>query len=209
MRSSRSSSWSKAVRSSDTFLPTPGEVLVNNNWTPSPLFFASKGFSNETKPLESALTKPAEVLILTEASYVRLFRPITGADSQRLSATFNKYDNVLFAVFAPSLLCSLWEGTDLPRKSPYRIVLTKQEREELERRANKYTLPYFIVARAKMILLAAHGLANEEIANSLSTRREIVSRWRKRFFEKRLGGLEDFPRPGRPRVFPPRAGRAR
>src|SRR6266576_1957465 len=126
-----------------------------------------------------------------------------------LSAPFSKYDNVLFVVFAPSLLCSLWEGTDLPRKSPYRIVLTKQEQEELERRANKYTLPYFIVARAKMILLAAQGLANDEIANSLSTRREIVSRWRKRFFEKRLGGLEDFPRPGRPRVFPPRAGRAR
>src|SRR6266481_6071905 len=65
----------------------------------------------------------------------------------QLSAPFNKYDNVSFAVFVPSLLCSLWEGTDLPRKSPYRIVLTKQEREELERRANKYTLPYFIVAR--------------------------------------------------------------
>src|SRR6516225_5795901 len=126
-----------------------------------------------------------------------------------LSALFNKYDNVLFAVFAPSLLCSLWEGTNLPRKSPYGIALTKQEREELERRANKYTLPYFIVARAKMILLAEQGLSNDEIANSLSTRREIVSRWRKRFFEKRLGGLEDFPRPGRPRVFPPRAGRAR
>src|SRR5580692_12903742 len=126
-----------------------------------------------------------------------------------LSALFNKYDNVLFAVFVLSLLCSFWEGTNLPRKSPYKIVLTKQEREELERRANKYTLPYFIVARAKMMLLAEQGLSNDEIANSLSTRREIVSRWRKRFFEKRLGGLEDFPRPGRPRVFPPRAGRAR
>src|SRR5580700_4421640 len=66
-----------------------------------------------------------------------------------------------------------------------------------------------LLARAKMMLLAEQGLSNDEIANSLSTRREIVSRWRKRFFEKRLGGLEDFPRPGRPRVFPPRAGRAR
>jgi hypothetical protein len=89
------------------------------------------------------------------------------------------------------------------------LLTNEQEREELERRANKYTLPYFIVARAKMMLLAEQGLSNDEIANSLSTRREIVSRWRKRFFEKRLGGLEDFPRPGRPRVFPPRAGRAR
>jgi hypothetical protein len=113
----------------------------------------------------------------------------------RLSALFHKYDNVLFAVFVLSLLCSFWEGTNFPRKSPYKIVLTKQEREELERRANKYTLPYFIVTRAKMMLLAEQGLSNDEIANSLSTRREIVSRWRKRFFEKRLGGLEDFPRP--------------
>jgi hypothetical protein len=128
---------------------------------------------------------------------------------EQLSAPFNKYDNVLFAVLPPPCYARFGRATGLPRESPYRIVLTKQEREELERRANKYTLPYFIVARAKMILLAEQGLANDEIANSLSTRREIVSRWRKRFFEKRLGGLEDFPRPGRPRVFPPRAGRAR
>ena len=106
-----------------------------------------------------------------------------------------------YACFGRALICQekARSGSSLP----------KQERKELERRANKYTLPYFIVARAKMILLAEQGLANDEIANSLSTRREIVSRWRKRFFEKRLGGLEDFPRPGRPRVFPPRAGRAR
>src|SRR5207253_10990783 len=60
-----------------------------------------------------------------------------------------------------------------------------------------------MVARAKMILLAHQGLANDQIADRLSTRREIVSRWRKRFFEKRLVGLEDCQRPGRPRVFPP------
>jgi hypothetical protein len=105
------------------------------------------------------------------------------------------------------LLCCCWEDTELPRKSPYRIILTSQEREELERRANKYTLPYFTVARAKMILLAHQGLSNDQIADRLSTRREIVSRWRKRFFEKRLAGLEDCQRPGRPRVFPPRTGR--
>ncbi len=96
----------------------------------------------------------------------------------------------------------------MPRNSPYKILLTKQERDELERRANKYTLSYFTVARAKMILFAQQGLSNDQIANRLSTRREIVSRWRKRFFEKRLAGLEDCHRPGRPRVFPPRTGRA-
>jgi transposase len=58
-----------------------------------------------------------------------------------------------------------------------------------------------------MILLAHQGLTNEVIADRLSTRREIVSMWRKRFFEERLAGLVDRERPGRPRVFPPRAGR--
>src|SRR5271169_5688282 len=125
-----------------------------------------------------------------------------------LSAPFHKYDNVLFGACSPLGLCCCREGINLPRKSPYRIVLTKQEREELERRANKYTLPYFMVALAKMILLTQQGLSNDQIADRLSTRREIVSRWRKRFFKKRLAGLEDSERPGRPRVFPPRAGRA-
>jgi hypothetical protein len=46
----------------------------------------------------------------------------------------------------------------------------------------KYTLPYYQVVRAKMILLAADGLGNDEIALCLHTRREIVSLWRKRFF---------------------------
>lgn len=95
----------------------------------------------------------------------------------------------------------------MPRKSPYDIVLTKDEKRELEHRASKYTLPYFAVLRAKMILMAAQGLCNDEIARALATRREVVSQWRKRFFEQRLPGLEERPRPGRPREFPPPGGR--
>jgi len=90
----------------------------------------------------------------------------------------------------------------MSRRSPYEIRLTSQERRELQHRAQKYTLPYFQVVRARMILLAAEGLSNDEIAQSLSARREVVSLWRKRFFEQRLLGLEERPRPGRPRVFP-------
>ena len=96
----------------------------------------------------------------------------------------------------------------MPRKSPYTILLSADETRELSRRACKYTLPYFEVIRAKMILLAAQGLDNDEIALRLNVRREVVSMWRKRFFEKRLAGLEERLRPGRPRVFPPRAGRS-
>jgi hypothetical protein len=95
----------------------------------------------------------------------------------------------------------------MPRPSPFRIVLSRDEARELTRRANKYTLPYYQVVRAKMILLAAEGWGNDEIASSLHTRREIVSLWRKRFFEERLPGLEDQARPGRPRAFSPRRGR--
>ena len=94
----------------------------------------------------------------------------------------------------------------MPRPDPYRIVLSPGEKDELLRRARKYTLPYFVVQRAKVILLAAEGLGNEEIAQRLDTRREVAWLWRKRFFEKRLLGLQEHTRSGRPRAFPPRTG---
>jgi hypothetical protein len=96
----------------------------------------------------------------------------------------------------------------MPRESPYQISLSESELRELCMRAAKYTLPYFMVIRAKMILLAAEGLGNDEIATRLHTRREVVSMWRKRFFQQRIEGLEERPRPGRPRSFPPRPGRS-
>jgi Homeodomain-like domain len=96
----------------------------------------------------------------------------------------------------------------MPRQNPFTIRLSRQEREILEDRSRKYTLPYFEVLRAKMILFAAEGRSNDEIATALSVGRDVVSLWRQRFFRERLPGLEERPRPGRPRVFPPRAGRA-
>lgn len=95
----------------------------------------------------------------------------------------------------------------MPRQSPYTIRLSPKERRILEKRSRQYTLPYFEVLRAQMILLAAEGWENKEIAEHLNTRREVVSLWRKRFFEEGLAGLEERPRPGRPRAFPPRADR--
>jgi transposase len=92
----------------------------------------------------------------------------------------------------------------MSRKSPFTIVLTLDEERALQRMARKYTSPYFMVQRAQMILLAAEGLENKEIAERLRTRRSSVSQWRKRFFHERLKGLEDLARPGRPRAFPPK-----
>ena len=91
----------------------------------------------------------------------------------------------------------------MTRKSPYSLDLTAAQRRELEARARRYTSSYRDVIRAKIVLMAASGLDNEVIAARLDTSRVIVSKWRKRFFEDGLAGLEERPRGGRPRVFPP------
>jgi CRP-like cAMP-binding protein len=92
----------------------------------------------------------------------------------------------------------------MPRKSPYLLTLTHGQRAALEGRSHRYTLPYRDVVRAKIVLMAAEGMDNDEIAARLDTRREIVSKWRKRFFEEGLVGLEERSRTGRPGVFSPR-----
>jgi transposase-like protein len=91
----------------------------------------------------------------------------------------------------------------MPRSSPYRIDLSDEERAALDSKARSYTSPYWQVTRARMVLLAADGLRNDEIAARLDCGRDVVSQWRKRFFEQRLAGLEDRPRRGRPPIFPP------
>ena len=82
----------------------------------------------------------------------------------------------------------------MSRESPYIIALGNEERKKLESIAKSYTLPYCDVVRAKIILYAALGMENKEIAERLDTRREIVSKWRKRYFEEGLLGLEERPR---------------
>ena len=95
----------------------------------------------------------------------------------------------------------------MSRRSPYPIQLSGEERAALESLARSYTLPYWQVVRAQMVLLAAAGLRNDQIAARLNCRREVVSQWRKRFFERRLEGLENRPRRGRPPTFPPSRAR--
>jgi hypothetical protein len=91
----------------------------------------------------------------------------------------------------------------MPRKSPYLIKLSPEERRELEARARKYTSPYREVVRAKIVLLAAQGLSNDRIAARLDLPRQIVSKWRKRFYENGFPGLDEQPRGGLPPAFPP------
>jgi DNA-binding CsgD family transcriptional regulator len=103
-------------------------------------------------------------------------------------------DTVTTSIRKPDLIVT--------RKSPYIVLLTKDQRYELVRRSRKYTLSYSSVIRAKIILMAAEGLDNSEIAARLDIRREIVSKWRKRFFERGLYGLEEGDRSGRPLASP-------
>ena len=91
----------------------------------------------------------------------------------------------------------------MPRTSPYSVMLTDEERRWLQEIAGKYTSSYCNVIRAKVVLFAAEGLENKEIARRLDLPRQIVSKWRKRFCQERLAGLEDRPRRGRPGAFSP------
>jgi len=95
----------------------------------------------------------------------------------------------------------------MPKRSPYAIELSVEERTILEHRAARYTAPYREVIRARIVLMAAQGLQNKQIAHGLSLPVQIVTKWRKRFFEEGLAGLEERSRRGRPPVFPPQRGR--
>lgn len=91
----------------------------------------------------------------------------------------------------------------MPKKSPFKIFLTADEKKQLQSTARKYTSPYCEVMRAKIILLSAEGLSNKQIGQQLDLPRQIVSKWRKRFFDQRLAGLQEKPRRGRPGAFSP------
>ncbi len=95
----------------------------------------------------------------------------------------------------------------MPGRSPNRVELSQADRTELEHRAACYTRPHREVIRAKMILAAAGGESNTEIGKRFGFSREAVGRWRRRFCEHGLDGLDDQARPGRPRRFPPGADR--
>jgi transposase len=70
----------------------------------------------------------------------------------------------------------------------------------LEAWARRRTSAQALALRSRIVLLAADGLKNTEIAEQLGTGRPMITKWRNRFAEHRLDGLGDEPRPGRPRT---------
>jgi transposase len=80
-----------------------------------------------------------------------------------------------------------------------RIVLSDDERETLERWARRRTTQQALALRCRIVLAAADGTTNREIAKKLECNPVTVGKWRTRFAVKRLDGLIDEPRPGQPR----------
>jgi len=79
------------------------------------------------------------------------------------------------------------------------LTVTDDEREVLERWSLRPKSPHSIAERARIVLLSADGLTNNEVAERVGVHQATVVKWRKRFFERGAGGLIDEPRPGAPR----------
>jgi putative transposase len=91
----------------------------------------------------------------------------------------------------------------MSRRSPFVIVLSGEDRGQLEAVVRRRTAEQRMVLRARIVLAAADGEENVGIAERLEVALHTVIKWRKRFFEEGMDGLRDRKRPGRPRIFPP------
>ena len=91
--------------------------------------------------------------------------------------------------------------------SPFVIILSTEERSELTGRANAARTAHRDVVRAQIILAAADGTSNAAIAADLGLHVDTVRKWRRRFYRRRLAGLTDLPRSGRPTPVHRRPGR--
>src|SRR3954469_5948432 len=88
----------------------------------------------------------------------------------------------------------------MPSNVAVAIELSEEERLQLEAWTRRRTSAQALALRARIVLAAAEGLKNTEIAERLEINRAMAAKWRSRFAEHRLDGLTDEPRPGRPRT---------
>ncbi len=84
-----------------------------------------------------------------------------------------------------------------PKRS---LVLSDEERAELERLAARVRVNRNVAFRARIVLACAEGCTNRDVARQLRGEEHTVGRWRKRFIEQRIAGLYDEPRVGAPRT---------
>jgi hypothetical protein len=93
-------------------------------------------------------------------------------------------------------------------KTPIKIELASNEREILEQVARSFAMPHRDVVRAQVILALAKGMTVSAVGRQVGLARRIVCKWAHRFIRKRLRGLDDAPRSGRPPRFSPDRRRA-
>lgn len=79
------------------------------------------------------------------------------------------------------------------------LTLTDEERETLKGFVRRRNAHAALSLRSKIVLRCADGVDNVDVAEELGVRNQTVGKWRKRFVERRLQGLLDEPRVGRPR----------
>lgn len=79
------------------------------------------------------------------------------------------------------------------------IILSQQEEEQLTSLVRSLSLPYGLARRARVVLLAAEGATNREIAEKVGLSAQSVCKWRQRYLKDGLSGLHDELRAGRPR----------
>jgi putative transposase len=79
------------------------------------------------------------------------------------------------------------------------LVLSDDERAQLESFARSRSLPSALSLRARIVLSSANGEANNSIAERLRLHKATVGKWRANFIEHRIAGLYDDVRPGPPR----------
>jgi transposase-like protein len=83
------------------------------------------------------------------------------------------------------------------------VTLSVEERAALEALSRRTTAPAGLVRRARMVLLADTGMPLDQIARTVGADRTIVRTWIDRYRAGGIDALQDRPRSGRPRTFPP------
>jgi transposase len=88
----------------------------------------------------------------------------------------------------------------MPSNTAVGIELSDEERTQLLAWTRRRSSAQALAQRSRIVLAAADGLKNTEVAERVGVSRNTVATWRSRFAEHRLDGLIDEPRPGRPRT---------